>query len=400
MTLATTTTAAGFEAPHPLVKSAFHALGMAVPSRAPAPVLRMVRVARDGDDAVLSAYDFDTAVTVRLPGAANGSDAPTLVPHGEVTRVIAAAVKGEPKKVVDALPVAVTGDGAVTVGDFTVPTQRPSPDDDAPDLPPLGSHVATAATETFLREARRMLVTTSRDEQHQELTMIQCLVSDGSLTMYSTDRYRAATTTVGVTGGGTATVYLPVAGLREALPHLTGDEVAIHAAPGKTVSLISGPVTVTMSTVGPDREFPRLSKIIDVDRPCTASVDVESLAAATKKVAALSKALHPDDRAMRRVVVEPVDGALMVKPWTQDPARTKGTLVAVTATSADPEDPSTVLPTLAFQPEFMLDVIATMPRRGIVTMHASPEWYKPVEFSGGNDSTYRHVVQPTRADKN
>ena len=382
------TTTAGFSAPYPTVKAALQALAVAVPARTGMPVLRMVRVNHDGDDAVLSAYDYETAVSVRLPGAATGcGDTSSLVPHDEVTRVITAAVKGEPKRVADAMTVTVTGDGTVTVGDFAVPTRQPEDVADAPDLPSTGDVVATLPAPSFIRAARRMIVTAGRDATLPALMHVQCVIDSGTVTMFSSDRYRAATSVLTATTHSPATVHLPIAALDAALKHLTGGEVTIRSREGATTSLTSGAVTVTMTDPG-DLNFPRLSRIIDGDRPLTARIAVASLLPAAKKAAALSKALYPDQKGKRRVTFEWDGGDLTVKPLTSDPSRTKGVDVGV-ETAGD-------LPALAFVPEQLLDALTVMPADGTLIIRSTEHSFKPVEFTADGGDSYRLVVQPVR----
>lgn len=381
------TAAAGFAAPYPSVKAALQALSVAVPARTGMPVLRRVRIDHDGDDAVLTAYDYETAVSVRLQGAATGGAATSLVAHDEVTRVIAAAAKGEPKKVTDGLAVAVTGDGAVSVGDFTVPTRQSEDVADAPDLPSTGGVVATLPAQSFIRAARRMIVTAGRDEALPALMHVQCVIDSGTVTMFSSDRYRAATSVLRADTAATTTVHLPVAALDAALKHLTGDEVTIRSQAGATTSLTSGAVTVTMMDRG-DFDFPRLSQIIDGDRPLTARIAVTALLPAAKKAAALSKALYPDQKGERRVTFEWSGDGLTVKPLTSDPSRTKGVDVDVESTGD--------LPALAFVPEQLLDALTVMPADGTLIIRSTEHSFKPVEFTADGDDSYRLVVQPVR----
>src|SRR5207302_3210674 len=134
--------------------------------RPPLPILggALLR-ARDGR-LTISATDYETVVTVRVPGTVQTAGT-LLVDHGELTRLLGALVKGSRKRDADALPVTVRtlddGTPVVDLAGYTMPVTS-FPAVDYPTIPEAAPPVAHVERERFTQEMARVMVAVGTDD--------------------------------------------------------------------------------------------------------------------------------------------------------------------------------------------------------------------------------------------
>lgn len=227
-----------------------------IPKRPHVPALTGALLETDGPDLVVTANDFHTCITVRVPDAVVAPGR-MLVPHAEVTKILKALVKGMPKQEREALRVTLRGhdaDGTVTVqvGESTIPVRPLSMSEfpERPDIPRAGLVLPRAA---FARAARRVLRVCGRDLTLPMTSGVKIVPDHNGLTLTATDRYRAGLAPV---EARSALAGFPPEGtqvqgreLEAVLPVLTGDTVALGTGPdprGDVVALSSHHVSVLL----------------------------------------------------------------------------------------------------------------------------------------------------------
>lgn len=156
-----------------------------LPPRPAVPVLgALVLNARDGLLS-LSAFDFETYGSIGLPVTGGGFDDEILV-HGRMLAEAAARLTGTVRAEVS------SGDLVLTAGRTTIRV-RTLPGDDYPEVPPAAPTLGTIDAETFAEVIRAAVVCAARDQEKlPHLTRIRLETTDGHLTAWASDRYRAA----------------------------------------------------------------------------------------------------------------------------------------------------------------------------------------------------------------
>ena len=249
MSRAAGTTAQVVEAPAEDLRTAAQWVTRFVPARPPVAVLGgVVLDARDGLLS-LSGFDYETygSIGVEVTGAL---DEPVLV-HGHTLAATLGRLSG---------PVRIERDGA----DLIVASKRAAarvrlmPFDDYPSVPPAAPTVGTVDAERFAQVVHDAAEFVSRDKG---LDMLWCLhlTTDGDvLSVWATDRYRAAHLTLPWDGGALDAV-LSAAAVQAVVKGMTGRlEVG---ADEHRVSLTAGGRTATVTRYRGQTDFPDLSRL-------------------------------------------------------------------------------------------------------------------------------------------
>lgn len=317
---------------YPELAAALTDLKPFVPTRAPVPVLGGVLLTNRDGELRASVFDYETAASVELSGAAVTGGA-ALVSYAEVSKALAAAAKGESKKNLASLRVDLTvrptphqpGDlhrappqAELGVAGFTVPITA-HPVADYPAIPELGDPAFTVDRVALTAALRRTSVATGEDHTLPMLTGVQWRTGGGQLTLAATDRYRLAVAEVPVTGELPAEVLLPATALAAA-SRMTGEHLSVSVSTSRRnghrssnteiyvdqVGISDGRLTAVLRTV--DALFPpyrRLAPVFDG----AVVLDRAELARTVMKAAALTAALDGI-----YLSVDAAPGGLVVSP--------------------------------------------------------------------------------------
>ncbi|KIH97603.1 hypothetical protein LP52_17955 [Streptomonospora alba] len=397
-TAPTTTGAALFAASRAELAAALTTVGMAVSPRPAVPVLAGVLLESDGTDLMVRGYDFETAVSVRLEGAAVAPGR-LLVNHAELSKLLKALVKGLSKREADRARVRVRAEDAasatVEVAGTTVPLEL-LPLEDYPDLPAEPPLLARADRTHLAGECQRVLRACGSDDTLPMLAGVKLDPGPDGLTLATTDRYRIA---VGHVGAHVEEERIPADGVLapgrlvgRVLAKLDADQVRIgHAAEGLTevVSLAAGAVTVVMRTI--PAEFPAYSRFLPHSAAATVVADRAALLAQITRAAAV---LEAKGHRANPVMVTVADGAVTAAPQLAegtDRVRTPALEADVTGI----DEPLCV----GLGPRFVVDALESFTGQ-TVTLHLQAPT-KPVLLTdtpkGISDPTaFRHLLMPIR----
>lgn len=377
-------------------------VGLAVTGRPVLPTLAGVLLEASSGDLTVSATDYDTAVTVRLPGATAGAGR-LLVEHGELSRLLDALTKGTRKRDADRAPVTISAEDPTApvlgLGGYTVPLET-LPVADYPPLPAVPPSVARVDRAAFTAQAGRVLVAVETGTGALPmLAGVRLDVTDGALTLAGTDRYRLAVARLAaVTGVQAGSFGAVVAGrlLAGLCKRLTGETVRIgldttDATGFPRVSFTCGPVTVVTRSATAD--YPPYATLLPAESSGTVVVDRARLLTDTRRAAAVLAA-----KAVRggsvRLSIGP--DTVSVAPALAERAE-QVSAPAVPAEVDRSGDPVGYL----FAPAYLIEALESF-TADTVTVHLTAGVSTPVLFTdtraGLRDrSAFRHLLMPRRS---
>lgn len=400
MTIATVSTEraalAGFTAVRGDIAAALAATRLAITKRS-TPLMSGLLVTTDGASATFAAISDETAVRVTIP--ASGTEGRWLLPHGSAREVLAAAAKGETKRVADAMPVSFsshteTGEPIVTAAGFTIPLSNVLNEqiDEFPEFPSTPSVVASVDRAEFAAAVNRVLVAAGADALLPSLMHVNMVVEAGHLYLETTDRYRLAIASVPAIGVTTdARALIPATLLADALKHLTDDRIHLHvgSADGKTRAALSDESVEVSTDVDGTYDFPKVRGLVRNDYPVTATVSAAALQRAAAKATAFSKALDSSGA----VAVTFSSGGVTVAPNAPD----------ATAGVSAPEVEGTVhglndgeRAVTGFAARFLMEALGSFD--GEVTLHLrevrSPTLLTEPGASPADPTAFKHLLMP------
>ncbi|MPZ79663.1 MAG: DNA polymerase III subunit beta [Actinophytocola sp.] len=393
----------GFTTDRATLADALTTVGLAVSKHPVVPVLGGALLqARDGH-LTISATDYETTVTVRLPGTVQTAGA-LLVDHGEITKLIGALVKGTRKRDADALPVTVraTDDGTpvVDLGGYTMPVTG-YPTEDYPAIPDAAPTLAQVDRETFTRDMARVMVAVGKDDTLPMVTGVNLEIAPSTVTLAATDRYRLAVASLPAVSVAravrTTSALVPGQLVAPMVKRFTDDRVRVgldHVTSPSVVSFTCGDVTMSVRTLC--AEFPRYRQLIPDAAAGTVQTDRAALLATARRAAAV---LDAKRQASGQVAVTITGESVSVAPVLDDHAD------AVTA----PEQPALVdgvtdTETFRFNPAHLADALNSF-TGDTVTLHTQASVNRPVLLTDAADAltdggAFRHLIMPVRAPQN
>ncbi|MFI6658080.1 DNA polymerase III subunit beta [Streptomyces sp. NPDC050523] len=316
----------------------------ALPARPRVPVLAALKLAAAAGTLTVSGFDYEVSgeATVKADVAESG----TVLVSG---RLLADITRALPKQ-----PIRLTLDGTrvnLTSG-ATRYTLHTLPLEEYPALPtteePTGIVSGAALTEAVAQVA----TAAGRDDTLPVLTGIQLTLSDGKLTLASTDRYRFAVRTIDWTAVDAtvdeASALLPAKSLTDTVKMLAGADRIRVTLPGQTGVMGLADPARSITARGIDGQLPSYSKLWPTPDSINATVIVDSgeLVTAIKRVALVADGNQPVQLTLE-------DGALNLHAGTSDDAQAVDTLDAAYDSGIDTF-------TIAFNPTFLLDGITAL----------------------------------------
>ena len=376
-------------------------VGVAIVGRPSVPVLAGVLLRAHGSDLMVCGFDYDTAITVRIPDAVT-TPGTLLVRHRELSKLVSALTKGMTKKRADASTVTLAGRdpafATLTLADHTMPLER-LPLEDYPQLPASPQVFARMEGDRFLSQVRRVMPAVGRDDVLPMLTGVKVDPSDTGLIIAGSDRYRLAVGHVEATLTNDApAVLLNGFMLRKILPKLTGTGTLTlgHGIDQWGIDLIeleTGPVSILTRQHNDGESFVKgteYPKYFPTEVATTVTIDRQVLISHTEKATEVMKAT---DR----------DSLPIVLTVGQDTVRMAPRLGEGDHYVSTPDIPATVdgqtHDVIGLNPRYTLDALATF-TGSTVTLHIqSPT--KPVVLTDAGEkfddpTTYRHLLMPLR----
>ena len=254
-----------------------------LPQRTTLPILSGVLIAAEGSHVTISSFDYEVSAKTRIDATV---DAPgTVLVSGRLLAEIASRLPHE--SVVCELSgtsVSVTSGSAK----FSLATM---PVEEYPNLPDVEGVTGTVSAEEFAAAVSQVAPAASRDDVTPVITGVLMDISEASVVMMATDRYRVASRQLSWSSSGVGSE-----GMQALIPSRTLAEV------GKTFSH-AGDISITINTGG-ERElvafgsgertvttllikgsFPPVTKLFPSETPDYAVVSTQDLIDATRRVA-------------------------------------------------------------------------------------------------------------------
>jgi DNA polymerase III subunit beta len=234
----------------------------------------------------LTAFDYETMASAKVPGQASGP-AEILVDGKDLITAVRALPKG--KSIQAALSL---GDTLVIECDGTETTLNAMPLEEYPARPAMpadGGYVDAAA---FQRAVQRVSAAAGTDDTLPVLTCVNVACDRGQLELAATDRYRLAVDRITWTGPDGPVARIPAVTLAKFAKAAAKDSkvwLSIAAEPsGGSAGLSDGVRTIITRTNS--GEFPRIDKLIrwDTDHSVIIHADAAKLTAAVERAAKLT----------------------------------------------------------------------------------------------------------------
>jgi DNA polymerase III subunit beta len=254
-----------------------------LPQRTTLPILSGVLIAAEGSHVTISSFDYEVSAKTRVDATVDNPG--TVLVSGRLLAEIASRLPHE--SVVCELSgtsVSVTSGSAK----FSLATM---PVEEYPNLPDVEGITGTVSAEEFAAAVSQVAPAASRDDVTPVITGVLLDISEFSVTMMATDRYRVASRQLAWKSSGVSSE-----GMQALIPARTLAEI------GKTFSH-AGDITITINTGG-ERElvafgsaertvttllikgsFPPVTKLFPAETPDYAVVSTQDLIDATRRVA-------------------------------------------------------------------------------------------------------------------
>ena len=254
-----------------------------LPQRTTLPILSGVLIAAEGSHVTISSFDYEVSAKTRVDATVDSPG--TVLVSGRLLAEIASRLPHE--SVVcefSGTSVSVTSGSAK----FSLATM---PVEEYPNLPDVEGITGTVSAEEFAAAVSQVAPAASRDDVTPVITGVLLDISESSVIMMATDRYRVASRQLAWKSSGVSSE-----GMQALIPARTLAEI------GKTFSH-AGDITITINTGG-ERElvavgsaertvttllikgsFPPVTKLFPAETPDYAVVSTQDLIDATRRVA-------------------------------------------------------------------------------------------------------------------
>ncbi|MFJ4168517.1 hypothetical protein ACIPY3_03295 [Paenarthrobacter sp. NPDC089714] len=377
------------------------AVGVAVSSRPPVPVLSFMVVECSRGKATLAGYDYATTAVAKLNHEALGTlhNAKALVPFQWLVRTIRVLTARKRDIPVTVASKELLGQQMVTVtaAGYTIPYLHGIPLSEYPRLPEHGELDSFRLDRADLAGALdRATVAASKDDTLPLLTSIRLACSGKKLSVWATDRYRLSAETLQLPRTVQEFAFLLQAAQWKAMTkHLVGEEITVSVlAAGdiagrsggcETLHIGSGDVAFTLSPVGGD--YPKLETLFAEVYTQTLSVNRRDL---------LDQILVARELNERNVpaLVKIGPGSVSVSPNFHAGADHAATPVLL-ADTVNIDESATV----GYNPHYLLDAIKSIKADAVRFSFFSltkPTCITPAPEKGKKQSTYRHLIMPVR----
>ncbi len=347
-----------------------------LPSRPSLPILAGLLLEADGDNLVVSSFDYETSSRVAVVADVESSGR-ALVPG----RLLADITRALP-----AQPVNLTLEGsrvAVTCGKaaFALPT---FPVEDYPSLPAMPESSGTVAGADFAAAVAQVAIAAGRDDTLPTLTGIRVEVEGSTITLAATDRYRLAVrelTWDPALPGIESHALVPARILADTAKALAGVDVVQLSLAESSEGLMGfegeGRRTTTRLL---DGEFPKYRSLLPSETLSAATISTEDLTESVKRVALVAERNTP-------VRLEFTGSELILRAGAGDDAQATESLEC----SFDGEPLE-----IAFNPQYLLDGLSAL--GAAVTKLNFTQATRPAVLSGASDadSDYRYLLMPVR----
>jgi DNA polymerase III subunit beta len=282
-------------------------------------------------------------------------------------------------------PVTLTSDDArltLTTGPVTY-TMITLPGGDYPRLPEPGEHAAEFDARALAAAVSHASKAAGKDDTLPALTCIRLVLDGQEATLTATDRYRLTIVTCPFTPGPADAPGPALIPAREltAVTRRTSDTTARLALTAETATLTAADRQVTMRLIS--GEFPDVTRLIPGTAGTAVTADIATLTGAVRRAAVVAERNTP-------VRFGFTAGEALIESGTGDEA----SLTEAVPVTLD-GDPLTI----AFNPAYFLDALATIAGTGTATARLAmtgPAKPAVITPAAADPATCTHVLMPIR----
>jgi len=182
-----------------------------LPQRTTLPILSGILIKADEDGLTLSSFDYEVSAQTQI--AADVEEPGTVLVSGRLLSDIASKLPNAPVRF-------ASEDSRITVSSGSAKfTLLSMPVEEYPSLPQIGEESGILPADKFAAAVAQVAVAASRDDVTPVITGVQLEVSENTLSLVATDRYRVAVRNIdwdsGDAGVTTASALVPAKTLQE-----------------------------------------------------------------------------------------------------------------------------------------------------------------------------------------
>lgn len=352
-----------------------------LPSRPTTPVLTGVRLAGQSDAVQVSAFDLEVSAKADVPAVID--EPGVAIVNGRLLAEIAKALPPQP------VDLGLEG-SRVTVrcgrSSFGLPTL---PAEDYPALPELPPHAGDVPSAGFSAAVAQVAVASSRDDTLPVLTGILMELSDDTMRLVATDRYRLAVRELDWRPAGGPTQHhalvkaRQLADLGRSLGHgaAGGEPVTValgEADEGRIGFRVGGRELVTRLLGG---EFPRYERLLPTEHTTVATIETAPLVEAVKRVKLVAA-----ERATP-IRLRFGDGEILLQAGAFDDAQASESMECTM--EGDPLE-------IAFNPDYLLDGLGAAATQSVTLSFTTASKPAVLSPTGDEGAAYRYLLMPVR----
>ncbi len=363
-----------------------------LPNRPSVPILAGLRIEAQGNQVVLSSFDYETSAKIAVP--ATVSDEGVALVSG---RLLADIARSLPAK-----PVDISSDESkmeIVCGSARFTLQL-LPVNEYPALPAMPESTGVIASDAFAQAVSQVVVAAGRDELLPVFTGVRLEIDGDTLSLLATDRYRMALKEITWNPGSTSAegaALVPAKVLSDTAKSITaGEGVTLSLSAGE-----SGDGLIGFAGDGPsgvreittrllDGEFPKVRHLMSVQPAVTVRANTAEVISAVKRVALVAER----NTSLRMIIA---DDHITLEAATGDQARA---VEAVEATVVDETGSGLAMTAAGFNPHYLQDALNALDAPYVnfsFTAPGKPCLLMPLAEIDGEPSTdYKHVIMLMR----
>lgn len=360
-----------------------------LPSRPSVPILAGLLMRAEGDQVVMSGFDYETSARITI-GAQVDESGEVLV-SGKLLAEIAKSLPDRPVRLT-----AGASNVELVCGSARFTLQL-LPVEDYPELPEMPAATGSVVSEDFARSVAQVVIAAGRDELLPVFTGVRLEIDGDRLSLLATDRYRMALkelTWNPATTGAEGAALVPARVLGEAARSMSSGETVqlALASEGAGEGLIgfegdglNGTRQLTTRLL--DGEFPKVRHLMDIRGNVVVRCSTAELIDSVKRVSLVAER----NTSLRMAIDE---DSIALDAATGDQAQATEAVEAVITRGGDE------VTAVGFNPHYLSDALGALTQPYVQFSFTAPG--KPClvqglpELDGEPDADYRHVIMLMR----
>ena len=360
-----------------------------LPSRPSVPILAGLLMRAEGNQVVMSSFDYETSAKITI-GAQVDESGEVLV-SGKLLAEIAKSLPDRPVRLT-----AGASNVELVCGSARFTLQL-LPVEDYPNLPEMPAATGSVVSEDFARSVSQVVIAAGRDELLPVFTGVRLEIDGDRLSLLATDRYRMALkelTWNPATTGAEGAALVPARVLGEAARSMSSGETVQLALAGEGAGEgligfegdgLNGTRQLTTRLL--DGEFPKVRHLMDIRGNVVVRCSTAELIDSVKRVSLVAER----NTSLRMAIDE---DSIALDAATGDQAQATEAVEAVITRGGDE------VTAVGFNPHYLSDALGALTQPYVQFSFTAPG--KPClvqglpELDGEPDADYRHVIMLMR----